>query len=122
MVNFFFQDSLEGIDQTLVLSEKITKNTCSYFELDVFASDIINANNERGLQTNPGLKAILENEKNRRRAQNKPSQFTVEESLSRKNDIVFPTEAMYRERLSGKLKEIKVSSVMKGKNLDVIII
>ena len=106
---FFFQDSLEGIDQTLVLSEKITKNTCSYFELDVFASDIINANNERGLQTNPGLKAILENEKNRRRAQNKPSQFTVEESLSRKNDIVFPTEAMYRERLSGKLKEIKVS-------------
>lgn len=89
-----------------MLPSRVKRMTYCQLEVDAHAIDIVNKSSIRGLQTNPGLQAIWESEKIRRKVQNRSSQFTAEETHSRKMEKIHATELMYKERLVTKLKNI----------------
>lgn len=97
---------MAGIKEEDKLPLHVKKITRSYWEVDVLAEDILNREQIGKAGGNPGLKAIWDDEKARRRAQDRHSQITPQSSQSRPNVEITASEILYKERLANKLKDI----------------
>ncbi|XP_061750093.1 DNA polymerase zeta catalytic subunit-like [Nerophis ophidion] len=92
----------DAIPCSLVLEEVQRQSTCE-LEVDAVAVDVLNRLEiENQIGRNPGLQAIWEDEKQRRREKNKDSQLETPESQDR--EFVSPTES--EQLFMNKLREI----------------
>ncbi|KAL0276324.1 UNVERIFIED_CONTAM: hypothetical protein PYX00_003917 [Menopon gallinae] len=100
-------DSLTDIPKSLILPQSVKRTTHSYWEVDALAEDILNVRSSRGtVSVNPGLQAIWEDEKIRRRAQDRTSQITPQTSQSRPEVHPTANELMHKRRLAQKLQNV----------------
>lgn len=99
--------SLRGVEKNQVQPQSVKRITYSYWEVDALAEDIVNVRSSRGVASvNPGLQAIWEDEKNRRRAQERTSQITPQTSMSRPETVPTANELMHKQRLAQKLQNV----------------
>ena len=90
------------------LPAHVQKITHSFWEVDVLAEDILNRERIGAAGGNPGLRAIWDDEKARRRGQDRSSQITPQTTQSRPNVEITSSEQLYKERLANKLKNVIV--------------
>ncbi|KAM9704047.1 DNA polymerase zeta catalytic subunit isoform 3-T3 [Menidia menidia] len=92
---------------SLVLDAVERQSTCE-LEVDAVAVDILNRLDiENQIGMNPGLQAIWEDEKQRRREQNQTSQIETAESQDRGSVTLTESEKVFTKRLKDILKENK---------------
>ncbi|XP_039603874.1 DNA polymerase zeta catalytic subunit [Polypterus senegalus] len=95
----------EAIPSSLVLEEVDKQSTCE-LEADAVAADILNRLDiETQIGKNPGLQAIWEDEKQRRREKNESSQIELFESQDRGFVAAAESERIFLNRLKEILKQ-----------------
>ncbi|XP_066995085.2 uncharacterized protein PolZ1 [Anabrus simplex] len=95
---------LENIPEELLLPERVSRLSTCELELDALAADIVNKNEITGqLSVNPGLKAIWEEEMERRRGELRSSLPTPLSSQPRLNVQPTDSELFYKDQLQKKL-------------------
>uniref|UniRef100_A0AAX7TQM8 DNA polymerase zeta catalytic subunit n=1 Tax=Astatotilapia calliptera TaxID=8154 RepID=A0AAX7TQM8_ASTCA len=94
-----------AIPSSLVLDEVERQSTCE-LEVDAVAVDVLNRLEiENQIGRNPGLQAIWEDEKQRRREKNQPSQIETPESQDRGFVTSSESEKIFMKRVEEILKE-----------------
>uniref|UniRef100_I3JZM5 DNA polymerase zeta catalytic subunit n=1 Tax=Oreochromis niloticus TaxID=8128 RepID=I3JZM5_ORENI len=94
-----------AIPSSLVLDEVQRQSTCE-LEVDAVAVDVLNRLEiENQIGRNPGLQAIWEDEKQRRREKNQPSQIETPESQDRGFVTSSESEKIFMKRVEEILKE-----------------
>ncbi|KAM8847502.1 DNA polymerase zeta catalytic subunit [Synchiropus picturatus] len=112
-----------AIPCSLVLDDVEKRSTCE-LEVDAVAVDVLNRLEiENQLGRNPGLRGIWEDEKQRRRERNEPSQIETPESQEREFVVSTESEKVFMKRFKEILKENEfdltpASSAAEGGDVD----
>ncbi|XP_070232520.1 DNA polymerase zeta catalytic subunit isoform X2 [Bos mutus] len=102
------------IPSSLILEGVEPQSTCE-LEVDAVAADILNRLDiEAQIGGNPGLQAIWEDEKQRRRNRNETSQISQPESQDRRFVPATESEKKFQKRLQEILKENNFSVTLSG--------
>ncbi|XP_063773215.1 DNA polymerase zeta catalytic subunit isoform X2 [Pseudophryne corroboree] len=101
----FMQWEEEDIPSSLFLEGVVPQSTCE-LEVDAVAADILNRQEiEAQIGKNPGLQAIWEDEKLRRKEKNQSSQISPPDSQERGFMAVTESEKIFQKRLKEILKQ-----------------
>ncbi|KAM5164365.1 DNA polymerase zeta catalytic subunit [Mantella aurantiaca] len=101
----FAQWEADDIPSSLLLEGVEPQSTCE-LEVDAVAADVLNRQEiEAQIGKNPGLQAIWEDEKQRRREKQQSSQINAPESQERGFMAVTESEKMFQKRLKEILKQ-----------------
>ncbi|XP_052087606.1 uncharacterized protein LOC127724637 isoform X3 [Mytilus californianus] len=88
---------ISNIQEELLLDESITRQSTCELECDVVAPDILNRQEvDDKIGINPGLAALWEDEKQRKRNMGEPSQITPPDSQERENLEISESDQMLR--------------------------
>ncbi|CAC5379697.1 REV3L [Mytilus coruscus] len=88
---------ISNIQEELLLDESITRQSTCELECDVVAPDILNRQDvDDKIGINPGLAALWEDEKQRKRNMGEPSQITPPDSQERENLEISESDQMLR--------------------------
>ncbi|KAM5282957.1 DNA polymerase zeta catalytic subunit isoform 2-T2 [Hipposideros larvatus] len=102
------------IPSSLILEDVKPQSTCE-LEVDAVAADILNRLDiEAQIGGNPGLQAIWEDEKQRRRNRNETSQISQPESQDRRFVSATESEKKFQKRLQEILKQNDFSVTLSG--------
>ncbi|XP_015992480.2 DNA polymerase zeta catalytic subunit isoform X1 [Rousettus aegyptiacus] len=102
------------IPSSLILEDVKPQSTCE-LEVDAVAADILNRLDiETQIGGNPGLQAIWEDEKQRRRNRNETSQISQPESQDRKFVPATESEKKFQKKLQEILKQNDFSVTLSG--------
>jgi len=104
----------DEIPSSLILEGVEPQSTCE-LEVDAVAADILNRLDiEAQIGGNPGLQAIWEDEKQRRRNRNETSQISQPESQDRRFVPATENEKIFQKRLQEILKQNDFSVTLSG--------
>ncbi|KAM5256763.1 DNA polymerase zeta catalytic subunit [Ctenodactylus gundi] len=110
----FFRWEKDEIPSSLILEGVEPQSTCE-LEVDAVAADILNRLEiESQIGGNPGLQAIWEDEKQRRRNRNGSSQISQPESQDRRFVPATESEKKFQKRLQEILKQHNFSVTLSG--------
>nr|XP_023419436.1 LOW QUALITY PROTEIN: DNA polymerase zeta catalytic subunit [Cavia porcellus] len=110
----FFRWEEDKIPSSLILEGVEPQSTCE-LEVDAVAADILNRLDiESQIGGNPGLQAIWEDEKQRRRNKNESSQISQPESQDRRFLPATESEKKFQKRLQEILKQNDFSVKLSG--------
>ncbi|XP_025054657.1 DNA polymerase zeta catalytic subunit, partial [Alligator sinensis] len=110
----FFQWEEDEIPSSLMLEGVEPQSTCE-LEVDAVAADILNRLDiEAQIGRNPGLQAIWEDEKRRRREKNESSQISPPDSQDRGFVPATESEKIFQKRLKEILKQNDFSVTLSG--------
>ncbi|XP_067402706.1 DNA polymerase zeta catalytic subunit [Emydura macquarii macquarii] len=110
----FFRWEEDEIPSSLILEGVEPQSTCE-LEVDAVAADILNRLDvEAQIGRNPGLQAIWEDEKQRRREKNETSQISPSESQDREFVPATESEKIFQKRLKEILKQNDFSVTLSG--------
>ncbi|XP_004874677.1 DNA polymerase zeta catalytic subunit isoform X2 [Heterocephalus glaber] len=110
----FFRWEEDEIPSCLILEDVEPQSTCE-LEVDAVAADILNRLDiESQIGGNPGLQAIWEDEKQRRRNRNESSQFSQPESQDHRFVPATESEKKFQKRLQEILKQNDFSVTLSG--------
>ncbi|XP_053161604.1 DNA polymerase zeta catalytic subunit isoform X1 [Hemicordylus capensis] len=112
--NTLFQWEDNQIPSSLILEGVEPQSTCE-LEVDAVAADILNRLDiEAQIGQNPGLQAIWEDEKQRRRENKESSQISAPESQDRGFVTSTESEKIFQKRLKEILKQSDLSLTLSG--------
>ncbi|XP_025040532.2 DNA polymerase zeta catalytic subunit isoform X2 [Pelodiscus sinensis] len=110
----FFRWEEDEIPSSLILEGVEPQSTCE-LEVDAVAADILNRLDiEAQIGRNPGLQAIWEDEKQRRREKNESSQISSSDSQDRGFEPTTESEKSFQKRLKEILKQNDFSVTLSG--------
>ncbi|XP_074846819.1 DNA polymerase zeta catalytic subunit [Carettochelys insculpta] len=110
----FFRWEEDEIPSSLILEGVEPQSTCE-LEVDAVAADILNRLDvEAQIGRNPGLQAIWEDEKQRRREKNESSQISPSDSQDRGFVPTTESEKIFQKRLKEILKQNDFSVTLSG--------
>uniref|UniRef100_A0A8C8SKD4 DNA polymerase zeta catalytic subunit n=1 Tax=Pelusios castaneus TaxID=367368 RepID=A0A8C8SKD4_9SAUR len=110
----FFRWEEDEIPSSLILEGVEPQSTCE-LEVDAVAADILNRLDvEAQIGRNPGLQAIWEDEKQRRREKNESSQISPSESQDREFVAATESEKIFQKRIKEILKQNDFSVTLSG--------
>ncbi|XP_069463876.1 DNA polymerase zeta catalytic subunit [Ambystoma mexicanum] len=110
----FFRWEENEIPSSLILEEVEAQSTCE-LEVDGVAADILNRQEvEAQIGRNPGLQAIWEDEKQRRRDKNESSQISPPDSQDRGYVPATESERIFQKRIKEILKQEDFSVTLPG--------
>uniref|UniRef100_UPI00358FBFE1 DNA polymerase zeta catalytic subunit isoform X3 n=1 Tax=Myxine glutinosa TaxID=7769 RepID=UPI00358FBFE1 len=87
------------IDSSQWLGEDVPRQSVCELEVDAIAADILNRTDNATLHGNPGLQALWDDEKQRRRDRNRSSQIREPPSPERKVVEIFESEKKYLDEI-----------------------